>query len=79
MKNAKYRNFRTENCFFFFRFKAIFKDFLMIHIFIQDYEKQMSVYGVPVQPIKAEEIPSVEKILEDQKAPNLQDHIKQVI
>ena len=38
----------------------------------------MSVYGVPVQSIKAEEIPPVKEILEDQKDPNIQESIKQV-
>ena len=45
---------------------------------IQEYEKQMSVYGVPVDRLKTSEITSATDILETQKPNNPEESIKEV-
>merc|ERR1719483_1102660 len=41
----------------------------MMFPYIQEYEKQMAVYGVPVQPLETEGIPTVNTILEEETGP----------
>ena len=75
-EKCKIQEFQNRKLLLLLQVRVTFKIIHITHNSTQEYETQMSVYGV--QPVKTEEFPQVKETLEEEKAPKLQKSIKEV-